>query len=260
MNAQPSWPMAHVPAPMAGPPQGLRGRLQSDEGEWQTADRGLLLLALDGVIRVQTDSAEAVVVPGVAAWISTGTRYRVQAPMGERIWWLWCPPGIGCDGGLRAFTEAPLLWASARSEAAWASGEDVAFHLAAALVGLVPSWCAAAPPLTLPRARSPRLRRALDWLAPRLERPIGLPDAARAAGLSERTLQRRCRSELELSLSGWLSRARMLRALAQLAELDAPIASVALRCGYQSPAAFTRAFSALIGSTPSAWRARSRTA
>jgi AraC-like DNA-binding protein len=258
MNAQRSRPMAHIPAPAPGPPQGLRGALLSEDGEWQTADRGLLLLALDGVLRVQTDTAQAVVVPGLAAWVSRGTRYRVQSPRGARAWWLWCPPDTGCDGGLRAFTEAPLLRAAARSEAAWASGEDVAHHLAAALVGLVPSWCAAAPTLTLPRARSPRLRRALDWLAPRLERPIGLPDAARAAGLSERTLQRRCRSELDLSLSAWLSRARMLRALAQLAEQDAPIASVALRCGYQSPAAFTRAFSALVGSTPSAWRAQSR--
>jgi AraC-like DNA-binding protein len=259
MNAQRSGPMAHIPAPTDGPPEGLRGRLLAEEGDWQVADRGLLLLALDGVLRVQTDAAEAVVVPGLAAWVSGGTRYRVQAPRGARVWWLWCPVGTGCDGGLRAFTEAPLLRAAAREEAAWSSGEDVAHHLAAALVGLVPTWCAAAPPLTLPRARSPRLRRALDWLAPRLERPIGLPDAAKAAGLSERTLQRRCRAELELSLSGWLSRARMLRALAQLAEEDAPIAGVALKCGYQSPAAFTRAFSALVGSTPSAWRSQSRT-
>lgn len=250
--------MAIIPPPHQGPPRGMRGVLFAEDSEWQTADRGLLLLSLDDAIRVQTDTAEAVVVPGLAAWVSGGQRYRLEAPRGSRAWWLWCPPGTGFDGGLRAFPEAPMLLAAARSEAAWASGDDVSFHLAAALVGLVPSWCAAAPQLTLPRARSPQLRRGLAWLAPRLERPIGLPDAARAAGLSERTLQRRCRSELELSLSGWLSRARMLRALTLLAAQDAPIAAVALRCGYQSPAAFTRAFSSMVGSTPSAWRAQSR--
>lgn len=259
MNAQHAHPMARLPPPAAGPPSGRRGTLHTADGDWQETDRGLLLLSLDGVLRVHTDAAEAVVVPGLAAWVSSGTRYRVQADRGAGAWWLWCPPGTGCDGGLRAFTEAPLLRAAARSEAAWASGEAVSFHLAAALVGLVPSWCGAAPPLTLPRARSARLRRALEWLTPRLERPVGLADAARAAGLSERTLQRRCRAELDLSLSAWLSRARMLRALAELAAPEAPIAAVALRCGYQSPAAFTRAFSALVGSTPSGWRAQSRT-
>jgi AraC-like DNA-binding protein len=41
---------------------------------------------------------------------------------------------------------------------------------------------------------------------------------------------------------------------ALLRDTAAPVASVALEVGYQSEAAFTRAFKRLVGKTPSLWR------
>jgi len=260
MNAQSSSPMADIPAPDAGPLRGSQGRLRCVAGSWHDHGQGLLLVSMEGVLRVQGARASAVVVPGLAAVVSADNRFRVEAPRGARIWWLWTPAGADSGLGLRSFPEPALLGAAARSTAAWSSGESVSHALTTALVGLVPGWCAAAPPLTLPRARDRDVQTALDWLVARLERPVGLPDAARASGLADRTFQRRCRVELGMSLTAWLTRARMIRAVAQLAETDAPIADVAMHCGYQSPAAFTRAFTGLVGVTPSSWRGRSRAA
>ena len=226
---------------------------------WSTAARDLLLVSLDGVVRLHGRTAETVVVPGLAATVPAGERFRTQAHHGARIWWLWAAPPDTTASGLGSFFESPILSAAARSPSAWSTSGSVSQHLASALRGLVPKWIAATPPVLLPRPADPRLRTALDWLSERLERPVGLPDAARTAGLAERTFQRRCRSDLGLSLTAWLTRARMLRAIAHLADSDMPIAGVVLRCGYQSPAAFTRAFTSLIGTTPSAWRTQDRT-
>jgi transcriptional regulator GlxA family with amidase domain len=90
----------------------------------------------------------------------------------------------------------------------------------------------------------------------RLNRPVGLADAALAGAVSERTLQRRCRTELEMSLSSWLTRARVIHSLELLStpDTDRSVAAIARSCGYNSPAAFTRAFSQLLATTPSAWR------
>ena len=260
MNAHRSSQLADIPAPDASPGRGHQGWLRSEHGSWHGYGHGLLLVSMKGALRLQSGTASAVVVPGLAAAVSADTPFRVDAPQGAHIWWLWTPAATDCGAGLRSFVEAPLLGAAARCRTAWSSGDAVAQALTTALVGLMPGWCASTPPLTLPRAQDQRMQSALDWLGARLERPVGLADAARAAGLADRTFQRRCRMELGLSLTAWLTRARMLRAVAQLAETDAPIADVALRCGYQSPAAFTRAFTGLVGVTPSAWRARSRTA
>jgi len=260
MNAHSNGQMTDIPAPDPGPGRGRRGRIQCAQGDWHDHGRGMLLVSLQGVVQLQGRPATAVVVPGLAAAVSAGTPFRVQAPQGACIWWLWTPSVADGGGALHSFPEAPLLGAAARSEAAWSSGDAVARAMTTALVGLVPAWCDSAPPLVLPRARDRRVQSALDWLGARLERPVGLPDAARAAGLADRTFQRRCRVELGMSLTAWLTRARMIRAVAQLAETANPIADVALRCGYQSPAAFTRAFTGLVGVTPSAWRARSRAA
>jgi transcriptional regulator GlxA family with amidase domain len=62
------------------------------------------------------------------------------------------------------------------------------------------------------------------------------------------------REELGTSFSTWLARARMLRATELLADPDAAVGDVALRCGFQSPAAFSRAFQLHLGRPPSAWR------
>jgi LacI family transcriptional regulator len=83
----------------------------------------------------------------------------------------------------------------------------------------------------------------------------GVEDLVRAAGLNRRALERRCRQVLGLSPLALLHRARLDRARTLLLA-GAPVATIAMNCGWSSRAAFSHAFRAATGETPGAWRQR----
>jgi AraC-like DNA-binding protein len=108
----------------------------------------------------------------------------------------------------------------------------------------------------LPRARSPELRQAIDYtLAQLSERPT-FAEVARAAHVSERTLARRFVAETGMIWSQFGHRARMLRAMELLAAPDITVIEVVDAVGFLSVSAFTHAFRAFTGETPSSYRKR----
>ncbi|MEV8604619.1 helix-turn-helix transcriptional regulator [Streptomyces griseoviridis] len=77
---------------------------------------------------------------------------------------------------------------------------------------------------------------------------------ARRAAMSERAFTRRFREQTGESPAGWRARARLLAALPLLR--SATVTEVAGRLGYASPAAFTAAFTRLVGAPPSRFHGR----
>ncbi|SDI87627.1 AraC family transcriptional regulator [Alloyangia pacifica] len=72
---------------------------------------------------------------------------------------------------------------------------------------------------------------------------------ARAFGMSERTLVRRCTQELGMSLSEWRQRVRVVRGISLLQD-GASVESVALDLGYGTASAFIAMFRRITGSSP----------
>ncbi|WP_129839909.1 helix-turn-helix transcriptional regulator [Streptomyces sp. RFCAC02] len=108
-------------------------------------------------------------------------------------------------------------------------------------------------PLDIPLPADPRLRRLCDAF---LRAPdIHDPPARWAAALnvSERTLGRLFRGTTGLSFAQWRQRACIVHSLRHLAA-GVPVTRIATDLGYDSPAAFTTAFRALLGRPPSACR------
>ena len=81
---------------------------------------------------------------------------------------------------------------------------------------------------------------------------------AAVAGCSPAQLSRRTRRVLGLSPAQYVLRSRVDRAVALLAGGDAPLADVALRCGFSDQAALTRTVARLTGRTPGQVRAAAR--
>jgi len=237
------------------PAFGLAEDLPALDGDWHTHARPQLLYATSGAMRLYTGRRIAVLPPQRAAWIPGGVAHRVQCGRPVQLRTVYFPAGN--DGELVVFEAPPLLREMAREACEWGlsppeTEAGAAFFVA--FEGLVSGWRASALTLSLPAATTPALQRGLDHLLARLGRPVGLADAAKAAGMSPRTLQRRCKKELGVGLSEWLQQARVLRALELLADPEVQIGEVALRCGYQSQAAFTRVFQRRLGVAPSVWR------
>lgn len=100
-----------------------------------------------------------------------------------------------------------------------------------------------------------RLRALLTTSLQQASAPIGPDDAARALGMSGRTLKRRLADE-KTSYRDILDDVRHKRALAMLDDKRLTITEIAARLGYADAPSFTHAFQRWTGQSPAAVRAR----
>jgi PAS domain S-box-containing protein len=85
-------------------------------------------------------------------------------------------------------------------------------------------------------------------------RPHRVEELARRAGLPPDRFSRRVRAVFGLSASQLVIKVRIDAARRMLRESEAPIARIALACGYCDQSAFTRQFKAVAGLTPAQYR------
>jgi AraC-like DNA-binding protein len=97
------------------------------------------------------------------------------------------------------------------------------------------------------------LKHAVRYLRDNLERKIVLSELVRAAGTSERTLQKQFRQVLGMSPVGYLRRLRLLAAREEILQSDnASIADIAMRFGCHHLGRFAADYRECFGETPSA--------
>jgi AraC-like DNA-binding protein len=104
--------------------------------------------------------------------------------------------------------------------------------------------------------RDPVVGRALAILHRRPEHPWTLPSLAREVSQSRSVLAERFKHYVGTPPMQYLARWRMQVAARMLADGDAKVGAIAAAVGYESPAAFNRAFRRATGVPPAAWRAR----
>ncbi|MFD2113303.1 AraC family transcriptional regulator [Thiorhodococcus fuscus] len=98
------------------------------------------------------------------------------------------------------------------------------------------------------------VRRALDYLAARMDRGVPLGELAAAAELDGFRLTRAFTRDIGLPPHAWHLQCRLRRAQSGLAQGDS-VVTVALATGFADQAHFTRAFKRLTGVTPGRYRA-----
>lgn len=115
-----------------------------------------------------------------------------------------------------------------------------------------------APLGLLALAGNPRLAPALAALFDEPARAWTLPGLARLCNMSRATMARQFQEKLGRSASDLLTDIRMNLAARELRRSSASTAAVAESVGYQSEAAFQRAFKQRLGVTPAQWRRAAR--
>jgi AraC family transcriptional regulator, activator of mtrCDE len=111
-----------------------------------------------------------------------------------------------------------------------------------------------APRGLLALAGHPRLAPAVAALFNEPARAWSLPDLARLCNMSRATLARQFQEKLGRSASDLLTDIRMTLAANELSRSSLSMGAVAEAVGYQSEAAFQRAFKSHMGVTPAQWR------
>ena len=122
-----------------------------------------------------------------------------------------------------------------------------------ALVLRLASETGDAPRGLLALAGHPRLAPAIAALFNEPARAWSLPDLARLCNMSRATLARQFQEKLGRSASNLLADIRMTLAANELKKSSPSIGAVAEAVGYQSEAAFQRAFKSRMGVTPAQW-------
>jgi AraC-like DNA-binding protein len=102
--------------------------------------------------------------------------------------------------------------------------------------------------------RDPVAGHALALLHDRPSDPWTLERLARAIGVSRSLLAERFTTLIGQPPMRYLSRWRVQLACRRLCDEAAKVSTVALEVGYHSEAAFSRAFKALVGTSPASWR------
>lgn len=89
-----------------------------------------------------------------------------------------------------------------------------------------------------------------------IETPLSIGEIARALGMSQKNLERRVRRILNTTPVGYYQHLRLSAARSMVMETAMPVSEIAVRSGYGSASALTRAFARHFDITPSGLRRR----
>ncbi len=99
-----------------------------------------------------------------------------------------------------------------------------------------------------------RMNEVIDYIENNLNGEIDMSKAAKIAGCPIATLQRTFSIVCDISISEYIRRRRLTLAAFELQYTDIKVVDIAVKAGYESPEAFTRAFNTIHGVSPTAAR------
>jgi len=105
----------------------------------------------------------------------------------------------------------------------------------------------------LPASDDEVLGEILHQLEKHPEDNRSVAELAQGANVTERTLARKCRRDLGISLTEWRNRMRVVKAIAMI-EREKSVEFIAKEFGYSSASAFIVMFKKLTGATPASYR------
>jgi len=219
--------------------------------------RGQLFASTHGLVSVALEDGLWVVPPTHAVWVPPHHLHGAGSHGPIQGYAVYVDEASCVDLPARpcSIRQSGLLREAVLRAASWAPGtlDPAAARIAGVILDEIRNLPADA--LGLPLPRDPRLVRIAQALIadPADERDL---DAwARWAALGARTLSRNFVIETGFTFTAWRQRARLLKALAMLAEA-VPVTTIALDLGYSTPSTFISLFRRTFGETPAVYRRR----
>ncbi len=108
----------------------------------------------------------------------------------------------------------------------------------------------------LPVAQSLSLTPVTDWMLDNLRVELTVDQLAAHAHMSPRTFARRFKADFGATPAAWLARQRIIHAQRLLEQTDLGLDRIAYESGFGSAAVLRQNFARVLGTTPTAYRAR----
>lgn len=223
---------------------------------WHDHPTGQLVFAASGALRLATSDTTMLLPPSLAAWVPAGVTHRIAMGQPVAMRTLYVHPDapplpddrcriLGVSDLLRELVLAIMPGAlpspgSAREEALYA--------LTGAEIAAAPEW-----PLALPLPRDRRIRSLAEAALAAPGETGAVADWIDGAAASPRTIERLFLCETGFTPGQWLRQARLMAAVARLAE-GASVTAVALELGYATPSAFAYMVRRSLGVPPARFR------
>jgi AraC-like DNA-binding protein/quercetin dioxygenase-like cupin family protein len=230
---------------------------------WHSHDLHQIEYAFQGAVEVESESGHYLLPPQQAAWIPAGLEHRTTIRTTVRTISVFFHPDLVAAPGerVRILAVPPVLREMMIYSRRWPIGrtgsdsEPLADAFFAVLGQMVSESLDREIPLSLPSSTDPEVAAAMAWTRDHLAEAT-VAAVARSVGLSERSLRRRFDAVVGMSWRAYLLQARLLRAMALLAEPGPSVLEIATSVGFESLSAFDRTFRLRTGETPSGYRRR----
>jgi AraC-like DNA-binding protein len=228
--------------------------------QWHYHDMHKLLYAFEGAIEVESTRGRNLIPRQLAAWIPAGVPHCTSI---HGIAWVsvFLTPDMVRDDEQRVRTVmvSPLMREMLRESRRWHLHDpesQVRVSFFNSVGTLCEEWIEREAQLFLPTSEDPRVRRVLDHTVQHMD--LNLEQLCRYAGISERSLRRRVKSETGLTWEVYRHRCRLLKAVSLLSESETAMSEIAARCGFESASGFAKAFRQAMGEAPRDYRRRAR--
>jgi len=129
--------------------------------------------------------------------------------------------------------------------------KDPGYHFLAAIKDILPQLSTKSFPIALPTTSNTRLRPIVLYLSQNFAQPLTLENLASRFGMGERTLSRLFQSTMSISFLQYLKLLRTVKAIELIMYSDKTTTEIAYLTGYNSLAAFSKAFFQLTNIRPS---------
>jgi AraC-like DNA-binding protein len=212
-----------------------------------------LIYAGSGVMRVRAAGKLWIVPPARAVWVPAEAEHEIHGLGDFAMRTLYFPAEMaaGLASECEALDVTPLLRElvlEAVVQCPIDTDDAAGMRLAQVVIDRIAE--ARTLPLQLPLPKDPRALRLVERLQADPACEAELPELAREAGASTRTIQRLFLAETGLAFSHWRQRLRLLHAAAALGG-GMSVTEAGLAAGYAGTSAFIAAFRRHFGVTPS---------
>jgi AraC-like DNA-binding protein len=250
----------------------IRGQNAARTKRTLSSYAGVLVTSGTGHVHLHDRPGRFEITPGSYFWLPQGVAHTYGPDGGtwDEIWVLFEGPAargyedLGYLAGATSPVATPtdigsVIEAAQRLVELTAEPPVLAGHLAAAagLHTLITAVGAAGRHGEAGSFNASLGRRAVEALSKDLAAPVRIGALAKEFAVSRDTLLAAVRAVTGSTPSDYLTRCRLDRAKALLAETDLPVAKIGVRVGYPDPAYFARVFSRHVGLPPGRFRSQS---